>query len=199
MTVLSNGLDCAPKEEEIPDELESYRLNFLPYLSTASKLPNIIFQLLNLLFSSRFVPKSFRLNLTIILSVCSYKSYSIRLKVTFIVQIGLFVVMIVLAFLDTSTWPIIFFWITMLIAVLFNIANGLFQSCMYGIVAKFPMSYINMVTLGFSFSGTIASIFYIVSLLLSPHPKIVAIYYFTLATVFMAVCFVNELVISKNV
>ena len=37
--------------------LANYRANFLPYLSTASKLPNIVFQLVNLLFSSRFAKK----------------------------------------------------------------------------------------------------------------------------------------------
>lgn len=124
---------------------------------------------------------------------------SFRLIVTFVVQIVMFLVMIAMAFANTQSWAVGFFWTTMVIAVIFNIANGLFQSCVYGVAAKFPMPYINMATLGFSFSGTLASIFYIISLLLSPHPKVVAIYYFTLATIFMIVCLGNEVVVGKNV
>ncbi|KAF7493514.1 Equilibrative nucleoside transporter 3 [Sarcoptes scabiei] len=151
--------------------MESYRNNFIPYLSIASKVPNILFQLFNLLFAS------------------SVRSFRIRMSVTFIVQIILFVLMIVLALIDSETWPETFFWITMITAVIFNIANGIFQSCIYAIASKFPMKYINYVTIGFSLSGTIASIFLIVSLLLSPHPKTVAIYYFASATLFMLMCF----------
>ncbi|KAH7645168.1 equilibrative nucleoside transporter-like protein [Dermatophagoides farinae] len=162
------------------DLLENYRQNFLPYLSTASKVPNIIFQLVNLLFSS------------------SPRSYRIRMNVSFLVQIALFIIMIGLAFIDTSEWPVVFFWITMIIAVLFNTVNGIFQSCIYGFVAKFPMKYINFVTFGFSFSGTIASIFLIVSLMLSPHPRTVALYYFSFATAFMILCYVNEIFLTKN-
>ena len=129
----------------------------------------------------------------------SYKSYSRRMNFTFTIQIGLFLVLILLAFMDTSSWPEEFFWVTMAIAVLFNTVNGIFQSCVYGIGAKFPMAYINYITLGFSFSGVIASIFFIISLLMSPHPKEVAIVYFTFATVFMIMCYINELLISRNV
>lgn len=115
------------------------------------------------------------------------------------VEIVIFLITILLAFIDSSSWPELFFWVTIAIAVLFNIVNGIFQSCIYGIGAKFPMQYTNYITLGFSFSGTIASVFLIVSLLLSPHPKIVAIYYFTFATIFMIVCLISELIIRKNV
>ncbi|OTF71762.1 equilibrative nucleoside transporter-like protein [Euroglyphus maynei] len=120
------------------------------------------------------------------------------MNVTFLVQIALFIIMIGLAFIDTSEWPVVFFWITMIIAVLFNTVNGIFQSCIYGFVAKFPMKYINYVTFGFSFSGTIASIFLIVSLMLSPHPRTVALYYFSFATAFMILCYINEIFLLKN-
>lgn len=115
------------------------------------------------------------------------------------VEIGLFVLTIWLALIDSSAWPEAFFWVTMATAVLFNTVNGIFQSCVYGIGAKFPMHYTNYITLGFSFSGTIASLFLITSLLLSPHPKVVAIYYFAFASVFMVICLVNELVVRSNV
>ena len=121
------------------------------------------------------------------------------MNLTFLVQIALFIIMIGLAFIDTSEWPVVFFWITMIIAILFNTVNGIFQSCIYGFVAKFPMKYINYVTFGFSFSGTIASIFLIVSLMLSPHPRTVALYYFSFATGFMILCYINEIFLLKNV
>lgn len=88
----------------------------------------------------------------------------------------------------------------MTVAVLFNTVNGIYQSCIYGIGAKFAeMRYTNAITLGFSFSGSIASIFLIISLLLSPHPRTVAVLYFTFATVFMGACLVNEYLVRRNV
>ncbi|KAJ6222303.1 hypothetical protein RDWZM_000848 [Blomia tropicalis] len=160
--------------------LVNYRKNFLPYLSTASKLPNIIFQLVNLLFSSR------------------YKASSNRLIFSYIIEIVLFIIIIVLALIDTSSWPEIFFWVTIIIAILFNTVNGIFQSSIYGIGAKFPIQYINNITLGFSFSGIISAIFLIISLLLSPEPKVAALYYFSFAIIFMVICVFNEFIVRKN-
>ena len=56
-TFSSDHIDAGMNITEIihSDILENYRQNFLPYLSTASKVPNIIFQLANLLFCSRYV------------------------------------------------------------------------------------------------------------------------------------------------
>lgn len=121
------------------------------------------------------------------------------MNLTFLVQIAIFIIMIALALIDSSAWPEAFFWITIIIAILFNTFNGIFQNCIYGIVAKFPMEYINFVTFGFSLSGTIASIFLIVSLILSPQPKTVAIYYFSFASIFMIICYINEILIIRNV
>lgn len=130
----------------------------------------------------------------------SYKASSNRLVFSFYVQIALFLLTISLALVDTSSWPEGFFWLTMGVAVLFNTVNGIYQSCIYGIGAKFRESkFTNAITLGFSFSGSIAALFLITSLLLSPHPQTVAVLYFTFATVFMGACLINEYLVRRNV
>lgn len=128
-----------------------------------------------------------------------YKASSNRLIFSYIIEIVLFIIIIVLALIDTSSWPEIFFWVTIIIAILFNTVNGIFQSSIYGIGAKFPIQYINNITLGFSFSGIISAIFLIISLLLSPEPKVAALYYFSFAIIFMVICVFNEFIVRKNV
>jgi len=87
----------------------------------------------------------------------------------------------------------------MLSAILINIANGIFQGCLYGIAAKLPMKYTNSVTIGFSLSGSIAALFMITSIAIAPTPQEVAVYFFSFAVFYLMLCFVNELLLKRNV
>ncbi len=129
----------------------------------------------------------------------SYSSLSTRIWSTTLFQAIVFTLTIGLAIIDSSEWPEIFFWITMLSAVVINIANGIFQGCVYGIAAKLPMKYTNSVTFGFSISGSISSLFMIISITIAPNPKEVAIYFFSFAVFYLLLCFVNELLLKRNV
>lgn len=122
-----------------------------------------------------------------------------RISVTLIVQSLVFVLTIILAVVDSSEWPEIFFWITMLSAVVINIANGVYQGCVYGAAAKLPMKYTNAVTIGMNLSGTIASIFMIMSIGVSPTPRMVAIIFFSCAVIILTMCLVTEFFLKKNV
>ncbi|CAG2178679.1 unnamed protein product, partial [Oppiella nova] len=162
------------------DTLENYRKNFLSYLGIASKVPNILFQFINMFFGS------------------DYKSLSTRIWLSLLLQALVFIGTTVLAVIDSSEWPEIFFWITMLSAFVINIANGLFQGCVYGIAAKLPVRYTNAVTIGFNLSGVIAALFMIVSIAIAPTPKVVAIYFFSFAVIYLVFCFVNEFIVRRN-
>ncbi|XP_054157472.1 equilibrative nucleoside transporter 3-like [Oppia nitens] len=162
------------------ETLKTYRKNFLSYLGIASKAPNILFQFINMFLSS------------------NYKSLSKRIWSTLLFQALVFIVITGLAFADSSQWPEIFFWITMLLAFIVNIANGIFQCCVYGIAAKLPVQYTNAVTMGFNLSGVIAAIFLIISLSIAPTPKVSAVYFFSVAVIYLLLCFMNELFIRKN-
>ncbi|CAG2107518.1 unnamed protein product [Medioppia subpectinata] len=162
------------------ETLENYRKNFLSYLGIASKAPNILFQFINMFFSS------------------DYQSLSIRICVSLLMQTIVFVVTLALAVVDSSQWPELFFWITMLSAVVINTANGVFQGCVYGIAAKLPVRYTNAVTIGFNLSGVIAALLLILSIAIAPTARVVAIYFFTFAVVYLVFCLCNELFVRQN-
>ncbi|CAG2183018.1 unnamed protein product, partial [Oppiella nova] len=116
------------------DSLVNYRTNFLSYLGIASISPNVFLQILNL-FANK-----------------SYGSLSTRISLSLLLQSVVFVATIVLAVLDTTGWPDVFFWLTMLSAVIINSATGVLQGCNYGAAAKLPMKYTNAVVMGTNLS-----------------------------------------------
>ncbi|UXI21351.1 protein-lysine N-methyltransferase METTL10 [Sarcoptes scabiei] len=169
-------------EYKLANADQSYRILFLTYLGIASKAPNILLQILNM-----FSNHSNQVNL------------SARIRFTLIVQILVFIFTIILACIDSSEWPTIFFWLTILSAVIINIVNGIYQGCIYGLAARFPMNYTNSVTMGMNFSGTIASLLMIVSIAISPDLKTQAILFFLSALIILVVCLVGEYFVTNNI
>ncbi|XP_013784945.1 equilibrative nucleoside transporter 1-like isoform X2 [Limulus polyphemus] len=140
-----------------------YRDNFLSYLGVAAQVPNVFFNGLNLF-----------------LHIGGGKLTK-RITISIIVAILVFILTVILAVLDTSGWPEAFFYITMISVVILNMANGVYQNCVYGVAAKLPMKYLNAVVLGSNVSGTIASLISILSIAASPNLRTAAIYYFITA------------------
>ncbi|XP_054157479.1 equilibrative nucleoside transporter 1-like, partial [Oppia nitens] len=165
---------------ESAHDLDNYRSNFLSYLGIASISPNVCLQFLNL-FTNK-----------------SYGSLTTRISSALLLQALVFLFTIVLAVMDTNGWPIGFFWLTMTSAVVINSGTGILQSCNFGLAAKLPMKYTNAVVMGTNLSGTIVSIFMIVSIALSPTPRIVGIIYFSLALIIIIICFISQFYLKNN-
>lgn len=104
-----------------------------------------------------------------------------------------------MAIVDSTTWPSIFFWMTMMSAIAINLANGIYQGCVYGLAARFPMKYTNSVTMGMNVSGTIAAILMIISIALSPKENVEALIFFSSAVVLLFVCLIGQFYVNKNV
>ena len=111
----------------------------------------------------------------------------------------IFFVTIILAIVDSSSWPVPFFFITMASVVVLNMAAGVFQNSSFGVAAKLPLSYTNAVVIGMNFSGTYTSLASIVSIAVSSGPKTAAIYYFTSAFIFTGVLLAIYLALNKTV
>ncbi|XP_076371887.1 equilibrative nucleoside transporter 3-like isoform X2 [Tachypleus tridentatus] len=140
-----------------------YQDNFLSYLGVAAQVPNVLFNGLNL-----FLP-------------IGGGNLTKRITISIIVAIFVFILTVILAVLDTSGWPEAFFYITMVSVVILNMANGVYQNCVYGVAAKLPMKFLNAVVLGSNISGTITSLISILSIAASQNPRTAAIYYFITA------------------
>ena len=75
-------------------------------------------------------------------------SFCLRISISIIVELIVFSLTIALAMVDSSSWPITFFIITLISVVILNMANGVYQNSIYGAAAKLPMKYSNAIVLG---------------------------------------------------
>ncbi|CAO1425893.1 unnamed protein product [Diamesa tonsa] len=147
-----------------------YAANFLPYIGFASQIPNVLFNWLNI-----FVNLGGDLTKRVVWSL--------------VIEIIVFTFTVILAMVDSSAWPDIFFWATMASVVVLNMAGGILQNTVYGMSAKLPGKYTGAVVLGSNISGTFATVISILSSLFSGSVRTAAIYYFITAMFVILLCF----------
>lgn len=157
----------------------TYATNFMQYIGFASQIPNLIFNWLNI-----FVHLGGDLTKRIVYSI--------------LFELVIFIVTVLLAILDTSAWQDVFFWITMISVVLLNMANGIYQNTIYGMVATLPVKYTGAVVLGSNISGLFASIVQICSAYIFSSYRTSAIYYFITAMLVLLICFDTYFALPLN-
>lgn len=106
-----------------------------------------------------------------------------------VIEIIIFCFTVSLALINTSTWMRGFFYATMASVALLNIASAVYQNCLYGLAAAFPMQYSGAIILGTNTSGTLVSLINIIAIALSPNPKAAAVFYFSTALLILVFCF----------
>ncbi|XP_067007523.1 equilibrative nucleoside transporter 1 isoform X1 [Anabrus simplex] len=156
-----------------------YARNFLPYVGFAAQIPNLLFNWLNI-----FVQMGGNLTTRIVWSI--------------IVEVCVFIFTVTLAMSDSSSWPGVFFWLTMVTVVILNMANGIYQNTVFGMAAKLPFKYTGAVILGANISGTFSSLISILSLAMAPNPRTAAIYYFITALFVLLACFDTYFALPLN-
>lgn len=160
--------------------VENYRANFLSYLGLAAQIPNVISNAINLFSQSKSGNMIFRITAMIL------------------VEIVICVLTLSFAITESTEWPGVFFYITMVSVVVMNSASGVYQSAIYGVVGKLPMSYSNAVMLGANLSGTLISIVDIVSHAIAGDPKTSALLYFIGTLAILIACLVTFNVLPLN-
>ncbi|XP_044594180.1 equilibrative nucleoside transporter 1 isoform X2 [Cotesia glomerata] len=148
----------------------TYASKYVNSVSFSAQVPNVIFNWINL-----FMPLGGDLTTRIVWGI--------------LVQVLVFVETVVLAMLDTSTWPGVFFWITMFSVVVLNTFNGIYQNSVYGMAAKLPGKYTGAVVLGANISGTFTAVIDLLALKMAPSLRTAAIYYFLTALFVLLACF----------
>lgn len=161
------------------EDLNTYATNFLPYIGYASQIPNVIFNWLNI-----FIQMGGNLTTRIVWSI--------------LIEVVVFVVTVVLAMVDSSDWPGVFFWITIASVVVLNVANGIYQNTVYGMAARLPFSYTGAVVLGSNISGTFTAIINIMAIAMAPNTRTSAIYYFITALFVLLACFDTYFALPLN-
>ncbi|KAK0183240.1 hypothetical protein PV327_001299 [Microctonus hyperodae] len=147
-----------------------YREYYISSITLSSQTPNFLFNWLNV-----FVTMGGDLTTRIVGGLCC--------------QVLIFVSTVVMAMVDSSGWPGIFFWITMIIVVVSNTANGIYQNSVYGMAAKLPPKYTGAVILGSNISGVFTAVISLIAQLMSPNLRTAAIYYFMTALFVLLACF----------
>ncbi|KAI9578240.1 hypothetical protein GQX74_015126 [Glossina fuscipes] len=121
-----------------------------------------------------------------------------RIVYSILLELIIFTITIILAILDSSVWPDVFFWITMLSVILLNMANGIYQNTIYGMAATLPVEYTGAVVLGANISGLFATIVSICSSFVFSSYRTSAIYYFITAMLVLLMCFDTYFALPLN-
>ncbi|EEB19063.1 equilibrative nucleoside transporter, putative [Pediculus humanus corporis] len=147
-----------------------YGTYFLSYVGFAAQIPNLTFSWLNII-----VPLGGNLTIRIMWSI--------------LIEVVMFVITVILAMVDSSKWPDVFFWTTIFTVVIVNMANGIYQNTIYGIAARLPIKYSGAIVLGANISGTFVAIIDLLAIVLAPSTKTAAVYYFITALFVLLACF----------
>lgn len=166
-------------DESYTGTKSEYATNFLAYVGFAAQIPNVFFNWINI-----FVQMGGNLTTRIIWSI--------------LLEIILFVITVLLAMVDSSEWPGLFFWVTMLTVVVINMANGIYQNTVFGMAAKLPIKYTGAVVLGSNVSGLFATIIQIASSAIASSHRTAAIYYFITAMFILLLCFDTYFALPLN-
>lgn len=165
--------------KEYTDIDSNYAKYFLSYLGFASQIPNLLFNWLNI-----FIQLSGNL--------------TTRIAWGIFVQVLIFVFTVILAMTNSSEWPGIFFWITMISVIILNTATGIYQNSVFGMAAKLPIRYTGAIILGSNISGTFTAIINLLSQILAPSERTAAIYYFITALFVLLACFDTYFALPLN-
>ena len=112
-----------------------------------------------------------------------------RMSISMIIETIVLVITIILAAVNTTSWTVAFFYLTMITIIVLNMAAGVFQNLSYALAAQLPMKYTNALMIGQNASGTAFAIALIVSISAAPDLRGSAITYFCIALAFMIVMF----------
>ncbi|XP_043496902.1 equilibrative nucleoside transporter 1 isoform X1 [Polistes fuscatus] len=165
--------------KEYTDIESNYSTHFLSYLGFASQIPNLLFNWLNI-----FMKLSGNLTTRIAWSIFTL--------------VLIFVFTVILAMTDSSKWPGVFFWITMVSVVVLNTANGIYQNSVFGMAAKLPSKYTGAVILGSNICGTFTAFINLISQIMAPNARTAAIYYFITALFILLACFDTYFALPLN-
>lgn len=170
MIITAGSYFTAYKLNTTISEDTDYRKSFLIYVIWASQIPQFLFSFINL-----FVHFGGSLTKRIVYSVS--------------IMIVLYMLMVVLALVDSSSWPYEFFIITMCAVALMNACNGVYQNSIFGVAGQLPERYSNAVILGNNISGTLCAVIMLISKWSSPDLRTSGIVYFVAVLLVLIIAF----------
>jgi len=155
-----------------------YQRFFMNYLGIVAQLPNVILNVVNLFVKFK-------------------GSVRPRILLSIIIMGIIFIITLILAAVDTSTWVVLFFWLTMASVMALNAATGVYQNSLFGLVALLPAAYTNAVITGTNISGTITTVVSMVTKGAFKQPWMAAIFYFLFALFLLVLALISFLLLPR--
>ncbi|XP_045188683.2 equilibrative nucleoside transporter 1-like isoform X2 [Mercenaria mercenaria] len=149
----------------------TYRSEFMFYLGIVSQVSNAVISCVNTFFQF------------------GGQASTRRIAIALFMMVVIFIVTVILAMIDTSNIPLMFFVLTMVSASLLNCCAGVYQNSTFGLAAILPMKYTNAIVLGTNLSGVFTSVISVISIAAAPNPRTSAVYYFIVAIVVLLLAF----------
>ncbi|XP_063389561.1 equilibrative nucleoside transporter 1 [Cydia fagiglandana] len=147
-----------------------YEGKYMDYTGLAAQIPNFLFSWFNV-----FVRMGGNLTTRIVWSLS--------------MEVLIFVFTIVMAMVDSSQWPGVFFWLTLVSIFFLNSCNAIFQNSVYGVAARLPPQYTGAVVLGSNVCGTLVVLVEWASASIGGSKRTAAIYYFIAGMFVLLICF----------
>lgn len=170
-----------PNDTHSTDKLTHLRTNFQNYIGVSAQTANLICNALNLMVTTK------------------PSSLGLRITVSLILQCFLILLNIILAIVDSSEWPFVFFYLTIFTISIIYAGTGVYQNCIYGIACMMPSKYPNAVVIGSNVCGTVVTIILIVSLAVSPDAQKATILYFLIALLILMACLITYFFFHRSV
>ncbi|XP_056147845.1 equilibrative nucleoside transporter 3 [Lampris incognitus] len=171
---LSNNTDHTSREE-LRSDLGDY---FESYLAIASTVPSVLCLVLNYLLVNKL-------------------SSNVRILSSLVLILLVFVVTTVLVKVDMSTCRTQFFVATLASVALVSGASNVLTGSVFGISGHFPMKISQALITGQAMGGTLSAMASMVDLALADDVTNSALAYFLTADVFIIICIVAYLLLSK--
>ncbi|XP_044002049.1 equilibrative nucleoside transporter 2-like isoform X2 [Aphidius gifuensis] len=157
-------------------KLQNY---FTAYLDTASAVPYSVFVIVNI-FMHKWI------------------SWRIRVIITQLGIIMLFLVSTIFVKINTDEWQHLFLKITLITAAGLNALGSILAGTIFGVVGHFPPKYISSCSQGLSSSGILSTILQILSLWLSTGPIATGFMYFLIGLFIFLSSFFSYIFLEKQ-
>ncbi|XP_055454845.1 equilibrative nucleoside transporter 3 [Psammomys obesus] len=142
---------------------------FESYLAVASTVPSLLCLVANFLLVNRI-------------------QVHVRVLASLSVSLAIFVVMIALVKVDTSSWTQGFFSVTIVCMAIVSGSSTIFNSSVYGLTGLFPMRNAQALISGGAMGGTVSAVASLVDLAASSDVRDSALAFFLTAAVFLGLC-----------
>ncbi|CAF0906783.1 unnamed protein product [Brachionus calyciflorus] len=161
------------------NETSTYRTDFGFYITNLGQLTNVIMNLVNIFISFGGNPKN-------------------RIPYTLLLCSGVILFHIGLAVIDSSEWPVLFFYQVCASVIVMFISTGIMNSSVFYLSSIFPSEYINAIILGNNVAGCFIAIASILSKKITDSLRLAAIYYFLAAFIAVMLAFVGYFVMHRT-